>query len=1030
MIKKDDKMSKLGNNKRLFTLFIALTCVFLTLVACVCGCKKRENSSDDSMESVESVESDNGSGKEISLTLDKNHISIMPGEETLIKATYSGAGNEILIWSSSNDEIASVANGKVSANSIGEATISASYAGRKAECSVVVAANDMLPSMRFEGFPDQDSVTVTMSDKLNFNPVIKFNGKEYFDGQFSVTVVDESIGSVENGIFSPLKTGETVVTVEGSWRGLTGACLKKSFNVKVINSLSVAINGGLTSSLELYTVESHEGKAYDVSSPFVVSATENGNAIEYGVTVSEGNDVISYNAETQTVSALTYGKAVITIDFIDGEGVRGTLEVPVTVLRPVAVYDQVIPYFSAQDGDMPTNEIFGKDTQITDAYCKNEALTVNNGKVLGVETDRNGMSEQTVTVYDEKVGYTVKIQAYTKVLKEESDLSVFNENNDGYFVMKNDIVCSGATTVSNKGVFKGVFDGNGHIISGVKVSATPGSGQGGIFGTIGNSAVIRNLGLTDVDMSPYNSAILADKSVTPYNAGAVIENIYISVKKVGSRPGVIMWSRCPWDVIRNVVIDASCFGTSGLGTAYGTMFASDNYAVADNGSNWKKNVSNINSVYVIAKEGVPLSNNVAYSRNFPAIIYASNDGKTDNPSVNEYVYTGVKRFNDLFSLANSVNKVGDDENYWTITETTVEWKGKLPEFETVDYGKTVEFSAADGDLPIEDIFGKKDVVITEAYQGGAALSVVDNKVLGVATKRDGVTETSIIIVSAAGKYKVKLNAYTKIIDEESDFAVFDVTNGIVDGYYILGGDVTCKGEIEWKNVSADKETKCFNGVFDGRGYKIVGIRVGERGLFGALGNEAVIKNVAFTESVLSDIEEWKYTPFLAYDSAAGNNSGSKIENVYIQFANFREAKGGNRGAGLLFNYNSNITIKDVIIEIKTTNFNKAPQFGYGALFAQDKIHGEAKNLINVKVVSALMPMAMITDVDLNTGVAKNNWATYAGNDKDSADKLVKDSYYYYDTVTRYDSLSEMATTTTKVGNWKITAESVVWEENA
>ena len=113
----------------------------------------------------------------------------MPGEETLIKATCSGADNETLIWSSSNDEIASVANGKVSANSIGEATISASDAGKKAECSVVVTANDMLPSMRFEGFPDQDSVTVTMSDKLNFNPVIKFNGKEYLDGQFSVTVV-------------------------------------------------------------------------------------------------------------------------------------------------------------------------------------------------------------------------------------------------------------------------------------------------------------------------------------------------------------------------------------------------------------------------------------------------------------------------------------------------------------------------------------------------------------------------------------------------------------------------------------------------------------------------------------------------------------------------------------------------------------------------------------------------------------------------------------------------------------------------
>lgn len=128
MIKKDDKMSNLKENKRIFTLFITLICMVFILSAVVCGCSKDKP---DTGNPTDSTESDNGSGKEISLSLDKNHISIMPGEETLIKATYSGAENETLIWSSSNDEIASVANGKVSANSIGEATISASYAGKR-----------------------------------------------------------------------------------------------------------------------------------------------------------------------------------------------------------------------------------------------------------------------------------------------------------------------------------------------------------------------------------------------------------------------------------------------------------------------------------------------------------------------------------------------------------------------------------------------------------------------------------------------------------------------------------------------------------------------------------------------------------------------------------------------------------------------------------------------------------------------------------------------------------------------------------
>lgn len=167
----------------------------------------------------------------------------------------------------------------------------------------------------------------------------------------------------------------------------------------------------------------------------------------------------------------------------------------------------------------------------------------------------------------------------------------------------------------------------------------------------------------------------------------------------------------------------------------------------------------------------------------------------------------------------------------------------------------------------------------------------------------------------------------------------------------------------------------------------------------------------------------------AYESAADRNSGSKIENVYIQFADFRSIKGGDRGAGLLFGYNPNILIKDIIIEIKTTTFHTSPQFGYGALFVEDTTHGTAGNLQNIKVVSVIVPMAMKTDVALDTGIARYNWATYAGNDKDTAGKLEKDKYYYYDGITRYDDLAALSAVTTKVGSWKITGESVEWEEN-
>lgn len=1007
-------MKKTLKNKFVGVLFVAIICSF-----CVVGASCKKGGGNQSGSSSQS---------EVTLTLDKAQATVVLGDELYLKADFSGAEDSSLVWTTDNEAVASVDNGKITSNSVGSAIITATYADKSAQCSVTVTTNDMLPTLSFEGIPDEENVTVSFSDKLNFNPYVRFNGKSFTDGSFSVSVSDSSVGTYENGVFTPVAAGETELKINGKWRGIEGPCLNKAITVKVINELSVVVNGGLTSSVSLYTAQTHGGKTYDVSYPFAVTAQENGKDIEYSVAVSSGVDVVAYDEQNKTVNALKYGSAVITVSFKDGNGEAGTLNVPVTVTRPVAEYEEVVEYFSAVDGDIPVDEIFGKPADIKDAYCEGKELTVVNNRILGVNAKRNAATEEVLTVYDDTVGYTVKVVAYTKVIKEESDLSAFNSDFDGFVVLSGDIECSGTNTLCNKGTFKGVFDGNGYLIKKAKFSAD--ASGGGLFGIIGNNAVIRNVGIVDADMSPYNSAILAGCSKTQYNTGALIENIYVKVAKAGSRPGVLMWQRCPWDVINNVLIDSSCFSTSGFGTAYGTMFASDNYAVADSGRNWAKNVANITNVYVVAKDGVPLSDNVAYSKTYPAKIYAFNDGKTDDATKNEYVYTGVKRYADMYALAGAINKIGDDENYWTITETTVEWKGKLPEFDTVDYDKTVEFSALDGDLPVADIFGNENAVITEAYQGGTSLHVVNNKVLGVATRNDGVTETSIVVCGATGKYKVKLNAYTKIIDEESDFSVFDVSGGTVNGCYVLGGDVVCKGEIEWKNVSADKNSKYFNGIFDGRGHKIIGIRVGERGLFGALGNEAVIKNIAFTDSILSDAEEWKYTPFLAYNSAAGDKSSSKIENVYIQFKNFREAKGGNRGAGLLFDYNANITIKDVIVEIKTTNFNPTPQFGYGALFAQDKVHGAANNLINVKVVSAVMPVAMITDVDLNTGVAKNNWATYAGNDKESAGKLVKDQYYYYETVTRYDSMAALAAATNKVGNWKVTADGAVWEENA
>lgn len=643
-------MKKVIKN-RFFWIVVIIFVIAMTVSLSFCFACKKKN--DDGQSS--------GGETEASLSLNKTGAILILGEEIWLKASYSGNGDK-LTWWSSDDSVATVDAGRVVSKSVGTAVIKAKYADKEAECNITVTTGDMVPAMRFEGFSDKGEVTVCLSDKLNFNPIISFNGKDYNDGEFSATVADSSIGRVTDGIFIPLKTGETSVMIEGKWRGMSGDMLSKTINVRIINSLNVTVNGGTTSSLTLYRAETHAGKSYATYSPFEVNAVENGKEIDYEVLVSEGSDVVSYNSHDKTISALSCGTAVVTVKVINCNKEECLFDFPVNVIKPIADYGEILD-FSTLDGELPVSEIFGEDTSLVEAYCEGKTLEIRDNKIFGINSSRTSADNKTLQIYDDKVGYNISLRVYAKILKNEADLSVFDVNQSGYFALAGDIVCSGTNTVSGKGTFTGVFDGRGYKISGIKVSGN------GIFGTIGDSAQIKNLAITDADMSSYDSAIFAKKSATHYGAGALIENVYLSVKKVGSCPGVIMWTRCPWDKLNNVVIDVSCFSAGNFGNAYGALFADVPYAVADNGNNWNADKNNITNVYVIANDGVLISDNTVYNKNFPAKIYAANDGVSEDRANKVFVYNGVRRFGDLSSLAEECQKVGD----WKISEAGVEW---------------------------------------------------------------------------------------------------------------------------------------------------------------------------------------------------------------------------------------------------------------------------------------------------------------------------------------------------------------------
>ena len=114
---------------------------------------------------------------EITLTLNKKTANVVCGLNMDLKATLTGSSEKIS-WKSSNKKIASVdKNGKVKTKMAGEVTITASAAGKSAECVVTVLYKDVTSSDDFWFVPTNSltakGVVKGYKDQTEFRPTNK-----------------------------------------------------------------------------------------------------------------------------------------------------------------------------------------------------------------------------------------------------------------------------------------------------------------------------------------------------------------------------------------------------------------------------------------------------------------------------------------------------------------------------------------------------------------------------------------------------------------------------------------------------------------------------------------------------------------------------------------------------------------------------------------------------------------------------------------------------------------------------------------
>ncbi len=174
-----------------------------------------------------------------SVVLNKTSLELYPGDEAELTVTISpeDATDKTVIWSSSDTDIATVNNGKVTAVSVGTATIAARVGGVEAECSVTVSPVEVisvtLNETSLELYPgDVFELEATVSPENATDKTIVWSSS------------DTDIATVLDGKVTALSVGTATIVAQAG--NVQAEC---SITVNPVTVASVRLN---KTSLELY----------------------------------------------------------------------------------------------------------------------------------------------------------------------------------------------------------------------------------------------------------------------------------------------------------------------------------------------------------------------------------------------------------------------------------------------------------------------------------------------------------------------------------------------------------------------------------------------------------------------------------------------------------------------------------------------------------------------------------------------------------------------------------------------------------
>ena len=506
-------------------------CAFLCAVAALSfgsffGCGKTGDTVPDDPSAV------------VSVTIDKKALTIAEWESAILTVT-ANVTDESIFWSSSDESVATVKDGKVFAVSCGEAIITASVKNASDKCTVTVVPSEVEPTVFVNEIQGKDECLI-ISDNSEFDLTcsVLWNAKIIEGAVISWFSADENVASVEgNGKEATIKgvaAGETTVKVLAEIRKKVAVYEFKvkvnaeSALLKANNDGYVPYSGGYKTTIN--AVEAQDGDGSNVTVPDIY-ATYKGQIIKNPSVLwtTENEDLINIDPAVGKITAKQAGRAVVYgVWHYDVTNKDYTIKLVVEILRVAVVSEelrevvinrpQTAVKLSLTNETVQSLEI--DDKRYEDGFVSDSGVATLDNAKFDVEDQRRTIAVKVVT---NKRIYEFFVKSHYAVADAEEWQAIWNAktapaifSKASVVIIEKDIDVSSYTHKGNIvfiGSFSGVFDGQGHTVIGATAS------WAGMFNSIAEDGVLKNVAFV-------GATLLKDAKLFNSSMNGTLENFY------------------------------------------------------------------------------------------------------------------------------------------------------------------------------------------------------------------------------------------------------------------------------------------------------------------------------------------------------------------------------------------------------------------------------------------------------------------------------------------------------------------------